>query len=333
MKYFTLGIDIGGTTTSYGFFDLSEDYLLYANSIPTRPSENEHLFIARLAEEIKKVNAEKFNQYSLAGIGIAAPSVNNILGTLENPSNLEWGTVSIISMMKEYFDVPMVIINDANAAALGELKYGAAKEMKNFIAVTIGTGLGGGIVLDGNIVNGKSGFAGEFGHVIIEKNGRKCNCGRLGCLETYVSANGIRRTVFQLLSQSNVQSELQNIPFSRLTGEMISEYAVKGDPIAEEAFNITANILGRALANLTACFACEAIILFGGLSKSGDLLLKPTRQFFEEQLLSIHKGKVQILISSFENGMAAVLGANSLILNELGNKLSPDQRNEFHFSN
>ena len=316
MKHFTLGVDIGGTNTRYGIFNLNGDYL-YGKSISTLPSENAGKFTARLVEEIKKANKERFDNFELAGIGIAAPSANNILGTIENPSNLEWGTVDIVSLIKDYFNVPVVLINDANAAALGELKFGIAKEMKNFIAVTMGTGLGGGIVLDGNIVNGENGLAGEFGHIMIEKNGRMCNCGRLGCLETYVSVNGLRRTVFQLFSKSNIKSGLQNISFNELTGEMISDYAVKGDPLAVEAFNITARILGRALANLTACFACEAIILFGGLSKSGDLLLKPTRKFFEEQLLNIHKGKVQILKSSFENGMAAVLGANSLVVKEL----------------
>lgn len=316
MEYFTLSVDIGGTNTSYGIFNLKGDYL-YGNSISTLSSENAGKFTARLVEEIKKANKEKFYNYELAGIGIAAPSANNILGTIENPSNLEWGNVDIVSLIRDYFHVPVVLINDANAAALGELKFGIAKGMKNFIAVTMGTGLGGGIVLDGNIVNGESGLAGEFGHIIIEKDGRRCNCGRSGCLETYVSVNGLRRTVFQLFSESNTKSGLQNISFNELTGEIISDYAAKGDPLAVEAFNITARILGRALANLTACFACEAIILFGGLSKSGDLLLKPTRKFFEEQLLNIHKGKVQILKSSFENGMAALMGANSLVTKEL----------------
>jgi len=316
MEKFTLGIDIGGTNTRYGAFDLRGNYL-YGNSISTISSENVQKFTVRLLQEIKKSHKEKFYKYELAGIGIAAPSVNNILGTIENPSNLEWGTVNIISLMKDSFRVPVVIINDANAAALGELKYGLAKEMKDFIAVTMGTGLGGGIVIDGKIVNGKDGLAGEFGHILVERNGRKCNCGRSGCLETYVSVNGLRRTIFQLLSESNIKSSLQNLSFSELTGEMISDYAAKGDPLAIEAFNITGGILGRALANLTACFACEAIILYGGLSKSGDLLLKPTRKYFEDNLLNIHKGKIQILRSEFENGMAAVMGANSLIMNEL----------------
>ncbi|HVO75955.1 MAG TPA: ROK family protein [Ignavibacteriaceae bacterium] len=316
MEKFTLGIDIGGTNTRYGAFDLRGNYL-YGNSISTISSENVQKFTVRLLQEIKKSHKEKFYKYELAGIGIAAPSVNNILGTIENPSNLEWGTVNIISLMKDSFRVPVVIINDANAAALGELKYGLAKEMKDFIAVTMGTGLGGGIVIDGKIVNGKDGLAGEFGHILVERNGRKCNCGRSGCLETYVSVNGLRRTIFQLLSESNIKSSLQNLSFSELTGEMISDYAAKGDPLAIEAFNITGGILGRALANLTACFACEAIILYGGLSKSGDLLLKPTRKYFEDNLLNIHKGKIQILKSEFENGMAAVMGANSLIMNEL----------------
>jgi glucokinase len=316
MEQFTLGVDIGGTNTRYGVFSLKGDYI-YGNSISTLSSEDAYKFTARFVQEIKSSKKDQFDKYELAGIGIAAPSANNILGTIENPSNLEWGTVNIVSLIKDYFNVPVVIINDANAAALGELKYGIAKEMRNFIAVTMGTGLGGGIVLDGNIVNGKNGLAGEFGHIIVEKDGRRCNCGRSGCLETYVSVNGLRRTIFQLLSESNVKSQLQKISFNELTGEMISEFAANGDQLAVEAFNITGRILGRALANLTACFACEAIILFGGLSKSGDLLLKPARRYFEEQLLVIHKNKVQILRSSLENGMAAIMGANNLIMQEL----------------
>jgi glucokinase len=331
MNYYTVGVDIGGTNTSYAFFDMKGG-CLYGGSFPTRATENAYQFSARLADEIRLINTQKFSQHSLAGISIAAPSVNNILGTLVNPSNLDWGTVNIISIMKEYFNVPMVIVNDANAAALGELRYGAAKEMKNFITVTLGTGLGGGIVLDGNLVTGKYGFAGEFGHMIVEANGRKCNCGRAGCLETYVSVNGMRRTVFHLISENNTESRLQNISFSGLSGEMISEFAEEGDPIAVEAFKFTGKILGRALANLTACFACEAIILFGGLSESGDLLLKPTREYFEEQVLEIHKGKVQIIKSELKNGMAAIMGANSLLRSELENKQSDDSKNEFHIT-
>jgi glucokinase len=308
----TIGIDIGGTNTVYGFISRSGE-CLFSNSIPTYPNEKVQTFINRLTEEIKSGLNGYESLYSLIGIGIAAPSANHFLGTIETPSNFKWGKVNFVTMIKKYFDVHVAITNDANAAALGEYEYGLGKGLKNFIVITLGTGLGSGIIINGDLLYSEGGLAGEFGHTIVKANGRQCSCGRLGCLETYASATGIRRTIFELISKYNQPGELGNISYSQMTGEKISELALKGDPIAVEAFNYTGEILGKALANFATSFVPEAIVLFGGLTDSGDLLLKPTRNHFEKNLLNIHKGRVKILRSSIKNGMAAVLGAACLI--------------------
>jgi len=320
-KRIIAGVDIGGTNTVIGFIGEDGDYL-FGSSILTSPDEEANKFIVRLTNEINLVFKEYGENYHLGGIGIAAPSANQFQGTIESPSNLKWGNVNFINMMKEYFDVPISIVNDANAAAIGEYEYGLAKGMKNFIVITLGTGLGSGIVVDGNLLYGENGLAGELGHTIIEQDGRMCNCGRTGCLETYVSVTGIRRTIFDLLTRYNYPSELRDISFNQLTGEMVTEHAKKGDPIALKAFDFTGEVLGKAIANLVACFTSEAIILFGGLVESGDLLIEPTKFYFEKNLLGIHKGKVKILKSKFENGMAAILGASSLITKEIDKKVS-----------
>lgn len=308
----TIGIDVGGTNTVYGFINRQGE-CLYRNSIITNPNEKAQIFINKLVKDIKSNLGEYENLYSLIGIGIAAPSANHFKGTIETPSNLKWGKVNFVAIIKKYFDVPVVITNDANAAALGEYKYGLGKGLKNFIVITLGTGLGSGIIINDNLLYSEGGLAGEFGHTIVKANGRNCNCGRIGCLETYVSATGIRRTIFELISKHNRPGGFKDISYSQMTGELISGLALKGDPIAVEAFNYTGEVLGKALANLATSFVPETIILFGGLSDAGELLLKPTRQNFEKNLLSIHKGKVKILRSSIKNGMAAVLGATCLI--------------------
>ena len=241
------------------------------------------------------------------------------MGTIETPSNINWGKVNFVTLLKEHFQIPIAITNDANAAALGEYEYGLGKGLKNFIVITLGTGLGSGIIINGNLLYSEGGLAGEFGHTIVKPNGRLCNCGRKGCLESYASANGIRRTVFNLIARNNVSSELQNISFNQINSKIIYDLAVKEDTIAAKAFDFTGKILGKALANLATSFVPEAIILFGGLADSGEFLLKPTRYHFEKNLLSIHKNKVKILKSSIENGMAAVLGASSLVNKKINN--------------
>ncbi|MDR3626517.1 MAG: ROK family protein, partial [Ignavibacteriaceae bacterium] len=240
-------------------------------------------------------------------------------GTIESPANLKWGNINLVQMMKKYFDVPVAIINDANAAALGEYTFGAAKGMKNFIVFTLGTGLGSGIFIDGHLLYGEDGHAGEIGHTTVEAMGRQCSCGRFDCLETYVSASGLKRSVFQFLSCSNEDSELRNINYNDLTGKKISELAYKNDPIALQAFDFTGEIFGRALANVVNIFNPEAIILFGGLADADDLLLSPTNKYFEKYLLKIHKGKTRILKSQIQNGNAAVLGAYSFVKDVLRN--------------
>jgi glucokinase len=200
-------------------------------------------------------------------------------------------------------------MNDADAAAIGEHSLGVAQKMKNFIVLTLGTGLGSGIFVDGHLMRGENGLAGELGHIIIEQGGRECTCGRNGCLETYVSAGGIKRTASHFLSLLRVESELQNIPFNLLTSKKVSELALKKDPVAMEVFNYTGQILGKALANVVTVFNPEAIILFGGLADSDELLLKPTKFYFENNLLNFYKGHVKILKSGLQNSKAAVFGA------------------------
>lgn len=318
---FTVGIDIGGTNTVFGFVD-DEGKFLSGNSIPTETDIDPGKFVSKLAASIKKMKSNYESDFLLEGIGVAAPSANYFKGTIEAPSNLNWGNVNIVSILKEHFDLPIAIINDASAAALGEFYHGHAKGIKNFIVITLGTGVGAGVFVDGNLIYGERGLAGELGHIIINHDGRKCNCGRCGCLETYVSATGMRRTVLEFLSFYNDRSELREFTVNQLTGQLISELAGKGDPIAVRAFDFTGQILGRAMANLAAYFSPRLIVLFGGLVNSGNLLLEPTKRYFEENLLNVHKGRIQVLISKLNNGSGAVLGASSIIKRELLQKSS-----------
>ena len=307
-----IGVDIGGTNTTIGIVDFHNNIIL-ENSFLTRPDQGADIFSISLARHINNAYSNYKNEYSLEGIGIAAPGANYQNGIIESPANLKWGNVKFIELMKEHFQVPISLINDANAAALGEHQFGSAKGMKNFIVLTLGTGLGTGIVVDGRLLYGENGYAGELGHAIIEKNGRQCNCGKHGCLETYVSASGIKRTVFNLLCNSNDPSELRYMDFEKITGKIIGELGIKNDPIAVKAFNYTGEILGIALSNLVTFFDPKAIILSGGLMEADELLLKPTFTTFERYLLNIYKGKVKIIKSGMTNGKSAVLGACSFI--------------------
>lgn len=310
----TVGVDVGGTNTVIGFVDDDGNYLA-GTTIPTFAEENANKFIVRLAEQIKLMSMQ--NGIQVNGIGVAAPSANYFLGTIESPSNLKWGSVNFVELMKEHFDIPVAITNDANAAALGELAFGSAQGMKNFIVITLGTGLGSGIVVDGKMLYGEHGLAGELGHMVVKPNGRECSCGKAGCLETYVSAGGLKRTVFDLLGHSRAKSKLRDYSFNNLTAKQISEMAMENDPIALNAFYKTGEILGQAFVNIVLCYNPEAIILFGGLVDSGDLLLQPAKNFYEKGILDIYKNKVKILKSGLQSGKAAVLGASTLISNKL----------------
>ncbi len=312
----TLGIDIGGTNTAFGFVD-KNGRAVYQSSIPTCADSGPLDLFERLFKEVEWKLKDLSAEYTLAGIGIGAPNANYYRGTVEEPPNLKWGTVNILEIVKKYSDLPAAITNDANAAAIGELQFGAARGMKNFIVITLGTGLGSGIVSNGELIYGHDGFAGEIGHTIVFPDGRQCGCGRRGCLETYASASGIRRTVFELLAQSTRKSILRSISFDDLTSKMICDAASAGDQIALEAFDYTAKILGLKLADSVAHTSPEAIILFGGLASSGDLIFIPARKYMEENLLNIFKNKVRLIPSGLPEGNSAVLGAGALIWNEL----------------
>jgi glucokinase len=300
MKY-ALGIDIGGTNTVVGLVD-KEGNVLGTDSVKTQsfPVLEEYVkTVSKLAKDLIAKNNVSINE--IVGLGIGAPNANYYTGNIEMAPNLPWkqDKVPLAKMFREELNIPVTITNDANAAALGEKMYGVAKDMDNFIMITLGTGVGSGIVINGQLVYGHDGFAGELGHVIIERNGRLCGCGRRGCLETYCSATGIVRTAKE-----------RNTPF--LTSKDIYDAAVKGDETAIDIFKETGTRLGRAFADMVVFSSPEAFVLFGGLAKAGDFIVKYTKEAMEEAIMPIFKGKVKILLSTMKDADAAVLGASAL---------------------
>jgi glucokinase len=292
--------------------------LLFEGSIKTKGHGDIHQYMQKLSYEINKLLTGKEQEYEIAGIGIGAPNGNYYNGCIEEAPNLEWkGTIHFVDLIKEKFNVPAWLTNDANAAAMGEMIYGGAQGMKDFLCITLGTGVGSGIVANGELIYGHDGFAGEIGHTLVVDNGRKCGCGRCGCLETYASATGIKRTAVELLENNDIPSLLRNIDKRGLDSKFIYEAAKKGDPIAKKCFEITIDILGKALANSVAYTSPEAIFIFGGLAKAHDLLIQPLKEKMEEYLLNIYKGKVNILASKLEGSKAAILGASALVWKEL----------------
>lgn len=315
-----LGIDIGGTNTVLGVVD-REGKCYFEFSIPTNAEEAADQLFDRLFKKFINEFDAKDRNLVIKGIGVGAPNANYFTSSVVNPPNLNWGSVNIADMVKNYIHLPVAVTNDANAAALGEKMFGVAKNYKNFVMITLGTGLGSGIVVNDELVYGHDGFAGELGHVMIKDGGRMCGCGKKGCLETYVSAPGIKRTVFELVGEYNGKDTVFNdITYKDLTSKIICEEALKGDHIAIKAFDKTAKWLGYTLANTVALLSPEAIVLFGGLSKAGDLLAKPTKQYMEEKLLYIFKDKIEIVLSGLDEDNVAVLGAAALIWNELDRK-------------
>ncbi len=321
----TAGIDIGGTNTVFGFVDIDGN-LISEYSIPTFAEQEYTKFFERLINEIKTKFTPLANYYSLAGIGIGAPNANYYKGTVEQPPNLNWGFVNVVEIIKAHFNIPVAITNDANAAAIGEMLFGAAKGMKDFIVITLGTGVGSGIVVNGNLIYGHDGFAGEVGHTTAIPDGRLCNCGKKGCLETYLSASGFKKTAFELMLNNNLKSSLSKYNYDDLTPLIIFEEALKGDLLAKETFDYSAKILGRTLADAVAYTSPEAIIIFGGVAKSGDLLFTPLKKYFEENLLNIFRNKIKILPSGLCDKNIAVLGAAALIWNEINKQ--KDTKNE-----
>lgn len=319
MKSVVVGIDVGGTNTVFGIVD--KDGNFYGEgSIPTQAYPTFNDWAQSIHDAIMQTLKERDGEIELTGVGIGAPNGNYYTGHIENAVNLSWsGNVDVVGKMKELFgnDKTAVLTNDANAAAVGEMVYGGAKGMKDFIVITLGTGLGSGVVVNGQMVHGYDGNAGELGHVIIEKGGRKCGCGRNGCLEAYASATGIKRTVFELLANENIPSTLRAFTYNDLTSEMIYKEAVAGDKLALMAFEETGKKLGQALADFTAFSTPEAFFLFGGLAKAGNLILEPTKRYMEENICIIYKNKIKVLLSELNDKNAAVLGAAALAWSEL----------------
>ncbi|MBX2945422.1 MAG: ROK family protein [Cyclobacteriaceae bacterium] len=320
MKEITIGIDIGGTNTKFGIVDRAGN-VLFQDRIKTQEHEEVFDLVNDLAKAIKESITNLGNDYSLVGIGVGAANGNYYKGTIEHATNLKWkGIIPLADMLSKPFGVPTLVTNDANAAAVGEMVYGAARNMKDFVVITLGTGLGSGFVCNGQLINGKHGIAGELGHTTVNYAGRYCNCGKRGCLETYVSATGIKRSVYKLLADHLEPSELRGISFDNLNTKMITEAAIRGDIVAREAFEYTGRILGTKLAETVVHTDPEAIFLFGGLSLAGDLIFKPTIKHMEANLMPVFRGKVKILPSGLQNQAAPILGASSLVWNYLEEK-------------
>jgi len=316
MKKVVAGVDIGGTNTVYGLVDEKGKVLSLGNFKTTDYPKVENFVIALTAAIKKLLTANK--EFQLAGIGIGAPDANYHRGTIEHAPNLAWkGIVPLADLIRKKINVPVVVTNDANAAAMGEMIFGGAKKMKDFIVLTLGTGLGSGIVIDGKMVYGHTGFAGELGHMTVVPNGRECGCGRKGCFETYASATGLVRTVLNLMSEMRDESPLRDIPPSKLTSKKIAEAAAKKDPIAVRAMNETAEILGFGIINSIVFSSPEAIFLFGGLAQAGELLFKPVRAYLEKNNYVLMKNTVKILPSGISESNGAVLGSAALIWNDL----------------
>ncbi|MDE5844150.1 MAG: ROK family protein [Muribaculaceae bacterium] len=312
-KPYVVGIDIGGTNTVFGIVD-ARGIVLASSSIKTAKHSNINDYIDELHHELSKLIDESGAHDKIHGIGIGAPNANYFTGTIEDGVNLPWPTpIPLAQLVSEKFGIPVAITNDANAAAIGEMTYGAARGLKDFIMITLGTGVGSGIVINGQLVYGHDGFAGELGHMIVKRtNGRLCGCGRTGCLEAYCSATGVARTAREFLEIRNDDSLLRNIPVDEITSKDVYDAAVAGDRLAKDIFEYTGDILGAALADMTVFSAPEAFILFGGLAKSGDLLIKPIKNSMEKNMLGIWKNKVRLLSSELKEADAAVLGASAL---------------------
>ena len=317
MKEIVAGVDIGGTNSVFGLVS-REGKILAEGDLVTTDYRRIEDFISAMVSGIKKLLSQH-GDYKLAGIGIGAPNANYYKGTIELAPNLSWkGIIPLVSLIRQQIDVPVVMTNDANAAAMGEMIFGGAKGMKDFIVLTLGTGLGSGIVINGQLVYGHTGFAGELGHTIIVQGGRDCGCGRHGCYETYASASGLVKTFLYLLSEMREDSSLRKIPPSELTSKKIAEAAAENDPVALEAMDYTAERIAFGIINAICFSSPEAVFLFGGLANAGDLLVVPVRKYVDMNILPIFRGTVKVLLSGVPQNNAAVLGSGALIWNELG---------------
>ena len=312
MKPYVLGIDIGGTNTVFGIVD-ARGNVIASSSIKTQKHNNFEDYLNELHTEAVRLFEANDAVDKIQGIGIGAPNANYYDGRIDNAVNLPWPSLPLAQLVSEKFGIPVAVTNDANAAALGEMTYGAARGLKDFIMITLGTGVGSGIDINGQVVYGHDGLAGELGHLIVKRNnGRLCGCGRTGCLETYCSATGVARTAREFLEARTEPSLLRNLEIEAITSKDVYDAAMNGDQLAKDIFNFTGTILGEAMADMTVFSSPEAFILFGGLSKSGDLLLRPLKEAMDRNMLAVFKGKPKVILSELKEADAAVLGASAL---------------------
>ena len=314
-KPYVLGIDMGGTNTKFGIVD-ARGNVINSSSIKTQQYTDINEYCDVLCQEMMKLVDAQGGIELIRGVGAGAPNANYYTGNIENAANLPWkGIVPFAQMISERMGVPCRITNDANAAAMGEMTYGVAKGMKNFIMITLGTGVGSGIVIDGKVVYGHDGFAGELGHtkIIRDASARQCGCGQKGCIEAYASATGVARTAQELLSTTDQPSLLRNIPLKEITSKDVFDAAMQGDEMAKQIFELTGKLLGAKLADFIAFSAPEAIVLFGGLTKAGNILMEPIVKSMNENVVRFWKDKVKVLFSSLKDSDAAILGASALV--------------------
>ena len=309
-----IGIDIGGTGTKFGIVD-RDGNVLFTGEMSTKKHKDIEGYIDELHGHLGELIEKAGGIGRIRGIGVGAPNGNFYTGNIEYAPNLPWsGIIPIAKMMSDKFKLPVTLTNDANAAAIGEMMYGAAKGMRDFIMITLGTGVGSGIVANGQLIYGHDGFAGELGHTIVIPDGRTHQgTKKRGSLESYASATGVRLTALEMLENSTEDSLLRAADKETLDSKVVYDAAIKGDKLALDIFEFTGKILGLALANAVMFSSPEAIILFGGLTKSGDLILNPTRRHMEENLIQVFQNKVKILISHLKESDAAILGSSALV--------------------
>lgn len=313
-KPYVIGLDMGGTNSVFGIVD-QRGTIKAQTVIKTKAYPDVNDYVKAAVEALQPALDLVGGIQNIKGMGIGAPNGNYYTGNIEYAANLLWqGIVPIAQLFEEALGVPCRVTNDANAAAMGEMTYGVARGMKDFIMITLGTGVGSGIVVDGKVVYGSDGFAGELGHFVVDHtpSGRPCGCGRSGCLETYCSAIGVARTAREVLEKSAVDSPLRQLDPDSITSFDVFQAAEQGDPVALEIFEFTGSLLGRTCADFTTFNTPEAFVFFGGLTKAGDYLMRPLRKAFEENVLHLFRGKTQLLISGLNGSEAAVLGASAL---------------------
>lgn len=313
VKPYVVGIDVGGTNTAFGIVDANGKVIANSSIKTQQFGADLDAYINELHSALSKLIAENGGIEKIKGIGVGAPNANYYTGNIENAPNLPWkGTIEFAKILTNKFGVPCTLTNDANAATIGEMMYGAAKGMKDFIMITLGTGVGSGIVCNGKLVYGHDGNAGELGHVIVRRGGRQCGCGQKGCLETYTSATGIIRSAQELLQTSNEPSVLREIELDKITGLDVCNAARKGDKIGKEVMKSVGVILGEAFADFVKFSSPEAIVMFGGPVKSADLFIDDLKATMEANLMPTFRGKVKVLTSQLRDGDAAILGASAL---------------------